>query len=232
METPITTYQDFELRLTALIDDDYREFAKTGVTTTEYPLLGVRIPDLRALAKQIEKSNYTKDFLDHVPKSFEEVLVRGLLIANLPYAEMKVRLKSFLPEIDNWGACDTFCSAAKSIKKNRDDFLTTIDQLLESPAEFSVRVALVCLLCHYVVPDYLPVIFDRVIRVKNRKEYYIKMAIAWLLAECFIKFPDETYPLLAAKTLPKWTHNKTISKIRDSLRVAPEVKTALAALRQ
>ncbi len=152
-------------------------------------------------------------------------------IASLPYEEMVARIFGFVREIDNWGVCDSFCNTAKSVRKHREDFLEkVIDPLLEG-GEFEVRVGLVMLLCHYVSPEYLAVIFDHVMRVKDREEYYIKMAIAWLMAECFIKFPDETGAVLAARVLPAWTQNKTISKIRDSYRVPKEVKEELVKLR-
>ena len=58
------------------------------------------------------------------------------------------------------------------------------------------------------------------------------MAIAWLLSECFIKFPEPTFDYLKTSKLPKWTFNKTISKICDSYRVDPEVKAELKRLRK
>ena len=86
--------------------------------------------------------------------------------------------------------------------------------------------------CYYVDFDYLAVIFGVVERLAEREEYYVRMAIAWLLAECFIKFPDETMSYLAVSHLPKWTYNKTISKICDSLRVDEGIKVILRGMRK
>ena len=72
--------------------------------------------------------------------------------------------------------------------------------------------------------DYLAVIFDRVEGLVEREEYYIRMAIAWLLAECFIKYPEVTLAYMKVSRLPRWTYNKTISKICDSYRVDEETK--------
>lgn len=223
-------YSDFKLKLTTFIEDDYRDFVKKGIIT-DYPLLGVRIPHLRELAKEIVKSGQATDFLKHTPQSFEEVTTRGFVIASLPYDEMKTYLPTFIPHIDNWCTCDTFCNSLKSVRKHRDDFLNEIDHLLAGP-EFSTRTALVCLLSHYVISDYLSVIYDRAALVTDREEYYIKMATAWLIAECFIKFPDQTWDFLNANILSPWVQNKTISKIRDSYRVLPEAKDALLSLRR
>lgn len=80
--------------------------------------------------------------------------------------------------------------------------------------------------------DYLFTIFDRVESLKNREEYYAKMAIAWLIAECFTKFPEETLGFMKSTELPKWTFNKTISKICDSYRVDDEMKELLRKMRK
>ena len=220
-----------DLKLTKLIDDNYRAFAIKGILT-DYPFLGVRTPDLRALAKEIIASGGGEEFLRSEPKSYEELTIQGFIIASLDYEEMKKRLPAYVAKIDNWCTTDLVVSSLKSIKKNREDFLNVVDEFLKSSHEFTVRTALVCLKSYYVTPDYLAVIFDRVTEVKDREEYYIKMAVAWLISECFIKFPDETYGFLKAGILPTWTQNKSISKIRDSYRVPKEIKDSLLYLKK
>lgn len=226
--TSLTSIQD---KLTHLVDDDYRAFAAKGILT-EYPFLGVRTPDLRAIAKEIIKSKNSEDFLNTEPKSYEELTIQGFIIASLPYQEMKSRLPKYVVKIDNWATTDMVVSTIKSIKKHREDFLPEIDKFLESPHEFTVRTGLICLKAYYITPDYLTVIFDRITSVKDREEYYIKMAVAWLVSECFIKFPDETHGFLKSGVLPAWTQNKSISKIRDSYRVPKEIKDNLLSLKK
>ena len=86
--------------------------------------------------------------------------------------------------------------------------------------------------CSYINDEYLDVVFDRVEKVTHREEYYIRMAVAWLLAECFIKYPAATTGYLLASNLPKWTYNKTMSKICDSYRVDAETKEMLRRMRK
>ena len=86
--------------------------------------------------------------------------------------------------------------------------------------------------CGYVSEDYLAVIFDRVEGLASREEYYIRMAIAWLVAECFIKYPEVTLAYMKVSKLLKWTFNKTISKICDSYRVDEETKEMLKKMRR
>lgn len=52
-------------------------------------------------------------------QSYEEIMIRGLVTAKLkmPLAEKFVYIEEFLPYIDNWAVCDSFCTALKP-KKN------------------------------------------------------------------------------------------------------------------
>ena len=62
--------------------------------------------------------------------------------------------------------------------------------------------------------------------------YYAKMAVAWALSICYVKFPAETLPLLQEGRLDPFTHNKTIQKICESFRVAPQDKAMLRSLKR
>ena len=121
----------------------------------------------------------------------------------------------------------------KTIKHHELDFLDRkVEPLLKSKNEFAIRAGLVCLLGFYVDFDHLFLIFDRLEYLKEHDDYYVKMSLAWLLAECFIKYPDETFVYLQHSNLPKWTFNKAISKICDSRRITPETKTELKQLQK
>ena len=237
----IESYSEFRERLVCLADDDYREFSKKGIPT-ERPFIGVRIPQIREIVKKIAPE-FQGAFLKVEPVAIEEVLARGMVICELPYEEMMARRdeldgKSWFDSqvniIDNWCTCDVFCSGvAKRIKGHLAEFFDQkIEGLLNDSREFAVRVGLVLLKCAYMDFDYLNLIFDRVENLREREEYYIKMASAWLVAECFTKYPEETFAYLKVSKLPKWTYNKTISKICDSYRAAMEDKAVLRKMRK
>ncbi len=225
-------YADFRAKLTLLADEKYREFSMRGIPC-ERPFIGVRIPDIRKLVGEISPEKFD-DFLSADPVAIEEVIARGLVISRLPYDEMLKVFDSQIKLLDNWCTVDTFCAALrKTVKHHEADFLDKkVEKLLASKNEFVTRAGLVCLLDFYVSAEYLPLIFDRVESLKNRDEYYVKMAMAWLIAECFIKFPSETFSYLKCTKLDKWTFNKTISKICDSYRVDPDTKLELKRLRK
>ena len=237
----ILDYEELRSALASLADDEYRVFSMKGIPS-ERPFIGVRIPLVREVVKRVPDEKIT-EFLMVEPVAIEEVLARGMLICRLPYEEIvgpcddlcgRSWFDSQIGFVDNWCTCDIFCSGmCRKIGKRREEFLELkVDGLLETKDEFAVRVGLVILKCGYVSEDYLAVIFDRVEGLASREEYYIRMAIAWLIAECFIKYPEVTLVYMKVSGLPKWTYNKTISKICDSHRVDEETKEMLKKMRR
>lgn len=228
----ISTYLELKTELAKLADDEYREFVMK-ICPSERPFLGVRVPLIRDIARQAPAEKIP-EFLKVSPVGYEEVLARGFLISRLPFDEMMQWFDSQVDCIDDWSTCDTFCSAVgKVVKKNKAKFFDVkMDELLSDSREFAVRVGLVLLKAAYVDEEYLQVIFDRVSGLASRDEYYIRMGIAWLLCDCFIKYPTATTSYMLSSKLPKWTYNKTISKICDSYRVDEETKGLLRKIRK
>ncbi len=225
-------YTDFQTKLVALADETYREFSKKFIIC-ERPLIGVKIPQIRKLVAEIPAGDLEK-FIEFEPVAIEEVLARGLAIARLPYEKMVAVFDSQVKLLDNWCTVDTFIAALrKTVKKHEAEFYETkVEKLLESSHEFETRTGIVALLDFYVKPEYLQVVFDRVEALGDRQEYYVKMALAWLVAECVIKFPEETLGFMKATKLDKWTYNKAISKACDSYRVSAEMKDILRGMRK
>ena len=52
--------------------------------------------------------------------------------------------------------------------------------------------------------------------------YYARMAMAWMISLCFIKFPQKTMEYLKHSTLDNWTYNKALQKTIESFRVDKE----------
>lgn len=228
----IQTYHDFQTELASHADDSYRTFSMKGIPS-ERPFLGVRIPEIRDIVKTIPSDELT-DFIKAEPIALEEVIARGMMICRLSYQESLQWFDSQIGYIDDWCNCDTFCAGySKLIRGHEEEFRETkIDNLLQTNQEFPIRIGLVLLKSSYIKPDFLPVIFDRVETLKDHEAYYVRMAIAWLIAECFIKFPSATTGYLVASHLPAWTFNKAISKICDSYRVDLDTKALLRKMRK
>lgn len=89
----------------------------------------------------------------------------------------------------------------------------------------------VLLLDYYIEQEYLEKIFN-LCNNYNTNDYYVKMAVAWLISICYIKYPDATLDYIKNNKLDDFTHNKVISKIKDSQRVSKEKKKYLDTLRR
>lgn len=227
----IENYEQIRKELNANADEKFAEFSKRIIPSSR-PFIGVKIPKVREIIKRVPKDKIS-ELLAVEPVAIEEVLACGFMIARLPYPEMVSVFDSQVSYIGDWSTCDTFCAAIrKVVSKNREEFFEEkILSLLGSHEEFRTRVGVVLLL-GYVSSEWLDKIFDEVEKLAGREEYYVRMAVAWLVAECFIKFPEETLEYLKRSTLPAWTFNKAISKVCDSFRVKIEMKCDLKKLRR
>lgn len=223
-------YDDFVNYLKSLQDLEYKKFHQK-LTFTKYEIIGIRVPILRKIAAYIIKGDYRK-FLNEVGnKYYEEVFIEGLVIASLPEEELFHYLPTFIKKIDNWAICDSFCNSLKVIKNNPNKYFDYFKDYLFSNREFVIRVGLVIFLNFYVTEEYLKEIFKLIDQITLDK-YYVNMAVSWLLAECFIKYPEETKEYLKITKINNFTFNKTISKICDSYRVSKETKERLKKMRR
>lgn len=223
-------YNSFIELLKSNQDLKYKKFHQK-LTFTKYEIIGIRVPILRSIAKEIKKSDYQK-FLKEVGRNYyEEVFIEGLVIASLPDNELFEYLPKYISKIDNWAICDSFCNSLKFIKKNPQKYFEYFKNYLMSDSEFTVRVGLVVFLNFYVSKEYLNEMFEQIDKIVLDK-YYVNMAASWLLAEMFIKYPDETKKYLRVTKINDFTFNKTISKICDSYRVSKEMKEELKKLRR
>ena len=220
-EFKINDYLSFIKYLNSLKEDKYRLFQQKLIIT-KYEIIGIKLPVLRRIAHDL-MDNY-KSFLSVPNEYFEIVVIKGYIIGQLKNIDEVLNyFKEFVSLIDNWAICDTFCGSLKIVNKNKDKFINIISELINSNEEYLVRVGLVLLLDYYVEEDYLEYIFE-IIDKTTSELYYINMARAWLLCECFIKYENETLKYLENNNLDKFTINKTISKIRDSFRVDKKTK--------
>ena len=130
---------DLRAELQALSDINYLETNQKTIPTS-WPMIGVRIPDIKRLAQKIPKDSLL-EYIEIKPESHEEILARGFLIAHLPYEQMLEVFDSQLSLFDNWCAVDTFCAALrKCVKNNRRTFLSVKFSHFYSPPKNSKSV--------------------------------------------------------------------------------------------
>ena len=111
--------RDVQKQLFEMQDLKYRDFNAGLIPTVEKKrIIGVRMPMLRAFAKEYGKTEEAKEFLKVLPHQYyEENNLHGLLIEQVKdYDECLEELKRFLPYIDNWATCDML--AMRAVKKH------------------------------------------------------------------------------------------------------------------
>lgn len=220
-------------KIYGLADEKYKQFHSSlcpGVNN----LVGVRVPVLRKYAKELVGKYNLKEILRNLQGDYyEEILLEGMLIgmAQIDVEQRIQYIKKFVPKIDNWAICDTTCAGLKFTKSNREIVWELIQKYLKSDKEFEQRFAVVMMIDFYITEDYIDLVLKGLEQVNN-EAYYVKMAVAWAVSICFIKFPKKTQMLLESNKLDHFTHNKSIQKIIESYRVDKEIKKELRKLKR
>ena len=160
-------------------------------------IIGVRIPKLREYAKELYKSNKLED-IKIGDKYYEELVIQGMLIGfqtKAPIEEAIKQVKEFVPKINSWAVCDTFCAGLKITKKYQTEMFKIIKEYLKSKQEYEVRFAIVMLLDYYINDQYI----DQVLQILNNiklDKYYVQMANAWAISICLIRYYNKTLEFL------------------------------------
>lgn len=206
------------LELETMAEPKYRDFAAALIPNC-HDMLGVRLPALRAMAKILCRGHW-QAALAGEDRYFEERMLRGFVIAGAPVdiAQRAKMIWDFLPEIDNWSVCDSFCASLKDMKKEPARYWPLVRSAIESEAEFTVRFAVVSMLDHYLDTDYLPEVLALLPEIPHRG-FYVRMAVAWALATAFVRDPDGVLDILRGGSLDADTRKMTIRKLLDSRRV-------------
>ena len=216
-------------------DPKYKDFSLELNLYHKYKSIGVRIPVIRNLGKELSKK-YSIDYLiNNIDEEYyEEILLKGFIIGNyrnLTYDELINYIDNHLPKITDWSMCDTFVTSLKITKKYLDKIWNYLLKKLKSKKEFDIRFALVMILNYYINDDYKDKIYDVIKSVKN-EEYYVKMANAWLLSYMFIKYFDDTIKYINHNKIDKWTLIKGINKANESYQVSSDKKIILGKIRE
>ena len=217
--------------------------------------LGIRLPLLRKVARRIAADRWEEWLPRAGEDSFEEVMLQGMVIgygldnmerraggARRPrgqeehgreelLGEARRLIRWFLPKIDNWSVCDSFCSTLKIAGRHRAQLWPFVRDCLRSGEEYTVRFGAVLLLDYYVDRAYLGEALAELERV-DHDSYYVKMAVAWALSMFYLEFPEKTGAFLADCRLDDFTYHKTLQKICESRRADREMKERVRAMRR
>ncbi|MCQ2786887.1 MAG: DNA alkylation repair protein [Bacilli bacterium] len=212
-------------------DKKYAIFqAKLTPTVDSKLFIGVRVPDVRKIAKTYINDPEHIKFMKELPHHYyDENMLHGLLISEIKdYEECIKEVNHFLPYVDNWAVCDIM--SPKVFRKHKEELISEIKKWCKSKKTYTIRFGIEMLMSHYLDDDFKKEYLKIPACVKNDK-YYVKMMIAWFYATALAKRYDATIPYLKKKTLSTWVHNKTIQKACESYRITDKQKQYLKTLK-
>lgn len=218
-------------RLFALRDEDYRDFTVRLVpNVAPERILGVRVPMIRALAKELSGTDEAARFLAELPHgSHEENHLHAFLIERIKSFDTVIaELDRFLPFVDNWATCDSMRPPV--FAKHLDELTPHIRRWLQSDRVYTVRFGMEMLMNFYLDEAFRPEQLTWVLEAPG-DDYYIKMMRAWYFATALAKQIEVTLPVIEQKRMEPWTHNKTIQKAIESRRLTDEQKKYLKTLK-
>lgn len=221
----------FRERLFSLQDKEYAVFqSKLTPTVAPEKFIGVRVPEVRKLAKELAKEEELPSFLNELPHEYyDENMLHGLLISGMKdYDACIFETDKFLPYVDNWAVCDIM--SPKIFAKNKGRLIEKIREWSASSDTYTCRFGIEMLMSHFLDDDFSPEYLDIVAKVRST-EYYVNMMVAWFFATALAKQWDATIPYVTGQKLDTWTHNKTIQKAIESYRITDEQKDYLRSLK-
>lgn len=219
--------------LLKLSEEKYREFSSRLIPGVDN-ILGVRLLYLRKIAKSIAKKDWRKYLKNANDTYFEEVMLQGMVIGYVNDSnieEILVYITKFIPKINNWSICDSFSSGLKITNKNKEIVWEFLKKYLSSKEEYEVRFAVVMLLNYYIDEEYIRKVLKELDKV-NHEGYYVKMAVAWAVSMCYVKFEDITLEYLNNNNLDDFTYNKSLQKICESLKIDKERKVLIKSMKR
>lgn len=256
--------------------------------------MGLHVPDMKKVAKELARREDAAEIIRGFELeaaaeaagtygsrlAYEETVVWGLMInaMKVTWEERAEMLRKYVPVLDNWAVCDTFCCNAKwvdcgsrssdlpdapfsrnpgtwrsGIKCPRSVLWNFLQPYWKSCREFEVRFAVVMSMVHYLDAEWFPKVcmmmeeldFENIRsfykkggRDRSRynagnngspesirqgyalgeSPYYVRMAVAWLLATALAKLPDETREYVNTSHLPDDVKRLYVRKVRESFR--------------
>ena len=222
--------KDIREELFGLRDEKYAAFQSKLIPGTDpAAVIGVRLPALRRLAKEIVKDGRKEEALRLPHEYYDEYQLHAFVISlTKDFGECVAETEEFLPYIDNWAVCDTLSPVA--FTKNRERLIPLIMKWIRSDRIYTVRFGIHMLMSHFL-GDSFSTEYPELVAGISSSEYYVNMMRAWYFATALAKQYDSVIPFLEDNKLDRWTHNKTIQKSIESYRISDDRKEYLKSLR-
>ncbi|WP_461809946.1 DNA alkylation repair protein [Faecalimonas sp.] len=223
---------DIREQLESLAEPDFQQFMTKLIPNIHSKrIVGVRLPILRNMAKRIAKGDWKYYLEEYSAESYEEVMLQGMVIGYIKedIREILRQIERFLPKIDNWSTCDSFCAGLKQTRKYPEEMWRFISRYFYDQRTYFVRFSIVMIIFYYIDEEHIERVFAYFDKICHT-DYYVKMAIAWAVSIYFIKMPERTMIYLKKNHLDDFTYHKTLQKIRESRKVNKETKEKIKGL--
>lgn len=234
--------EQIQAELWELQDPAYREFHSRLIpTVAPETIIGVRTPQVRALARKWAKDPCIGDFLEQLPHTYyDENNLHAFVVEQFrDYGECLKQTERFLPYVDNWATCDMM--APKVFGWHREEFLEPVRRWIASRKVYTVRFGVGMLMRFYLDDGFRPEYPEWVAGIHwedayfegagDAPSYYVNMMRAWYFATALAKQYEAIVPFLEEKRLDPWTHNKAVQKACESSRMTAEQKQYLRGLK-
>jgi Predicted DNA alkylation repair enzyme len=216
-------------RLHEQAESDYKVFNER-IIPTHYEILGIRMPALKKLAKELAQDPDVNIYLDNAEfTTYEHVLLYGLTLGqvkHLSVEELFAYLDPLILKFDNWAHVDTLVSAFGLLKKHREAVLEHYLPMKTHEGEFTKRFFVILLMDYFMDEESIDSTLQHWQEVPQG-QYYVDMAIAWAISVGLVKHYDNTLAVLKQQSFSKFVHNKAIQKARESCRISPDTKDFL-----
>lgn len=229
-------YQNLIESLRALsAGSDFIAFSKK-IIKTQKEIIGVRTNEIRKLASQISKCEHDAlfDYGDDV--TYEEVLIKGMVLAKeKDFSAVKARLNALIDTFDSWAEVDMICSSLAFVKGSREQVREYFAELVRSEKQFVCRFGIVGMMKYFLSENELDGTLSLLNEIGNH-DYYSEMALAWLISEILIKYPQNAVKNIKKIekncNFSKFVLNKGIQKATESYRIDKNLKAQLRELKQ
>ena len=220
-------------------------FLKTNADVSKIPFVknisksglhiaGITIPLMRKLSKTLSLFPFEFVLKTLNLSSLDEQMLFSFCCSNysktlgssFPFEKYICEL---LSSVDSWIvtdsiACPLFCTDKNSCR-------SFCQKLLSSKLLFYRRTAFILAMKYLLSDDYTPFLKTSILSFGKTAEYYLQMAIAWLLQCLYIDFKQLLLDLLAEQTICLDIKLKAISKIIDSRKTSLTDKLLFKQLR-
>lgn len=214
------TYKDVLFELNANADEKYRDFiAKLVPTIEKDTIIGVRMGDLRRLARGIRKEENLDIFNEAKFYYREEKLLYALCIFKMSesFDAAMNALDEFLPYIDSWEVTDLIAGELIIKEVQREKAFQKALSYVHSSDEYTIRLGLVIMNKKYNDEAHIEKILDALKSI-SLDAYYVNMAAAWLLCELYFTDKVKVDEFLLSEAISTEIKKMTRQKIRESLK--------------